>query len=88
MPAAEQELPSLLQRFEHEHSGSVIRLCMSKAMTNNRSVLAIPTNTSQEPKMNKQLGLLGGARLKEFQELLVAARARVSRRGHNRSRVN
>jgi hypothetical protein len=52
MPAAEQELPNLLQRFEHEHSGSVIHLCMSKAMTNNRSVLAIPTNTSQEPKIN------------------------------------
>jgi len=41
MPAAEQELPNLLQRFEHEHSGSVIHLCLSKAMTKNRSVLAI-----------------------------------------------
>ena len=52
MPAAEQELPNLLQLFEHEHSGSVIHLCMSKAMTKNRSVLAIPANTSQEPKIN------------------------------------
>jgi hypothetical protein len=52
MPAAEQELPNLLQFFEHEHSGSFIHLCMSKAMTTNRSVLAIPANTSQEPKIN------------------------------------
>jgi hypothetical protein len=41
MPAAEQELPNLLQRFEHGHSRSVIPLSMSKAMPKNRSVLAI-----------------------------------------------
>ena len=52
MPAAEQKLPNLLQRFEHKHSGSGIHLCMSKAITKNRSVLAIPTNALQEPKID------------------------------------
>jgi len=52
MPAAEQELPNLLHPFEHEHSGRLIHLYMSKAMTKNRSVLAIPRNTAQEPKIN------------------------------------
>jgi hypothetical protein len=33
MRAAEQEFPNLLQRFEHEHSDSVIHLRLSKAMT-------------------------------------------------------
>ena len=42
MPAPEQELPSLFERFEHDHSGSVIHLCMSKVMTENRSLWRFP----------------------------------------------
>jgi hypothetical protein len=52
MPAAEEELPNRLQRFEHEHLRSVIRVCMSKAMTKYRFVVAIRTKRSQEPKIN------------------------------------
>jgi hypothetical protein len=50
MPAAEEELPDILDRFEH--SGRLIHLCMSKAMAKNRFVPAISASTSQEPKIN------------------------------------
>jgi hypothetical protein len=47
MPAAEQELPHLLQRFEHEQAALSI-CCVSNAMTKNRSVLTKSMNASRE----------------------------------------
>ena len=49
MPAAEQELPNPLQRFEHEQRYPSVH---EQGDDQDRSVLAIPTNTLQEPKIN------------------------------------